>query len=145
MIVHATEQQLADWTGTAAPANAALLLRSASLLVDRALVGAVYVTDDTGIATDADVLQALADATCAQAATWAALGIDPAGGQAGATSGQVVAKTIGTARIEYDRGSATGRSNAGNARADAAVTLTADAVQILANAGLLTTRVWTYG
>ena len=144
MIVHATEAQLATWTGTAAPANAAVLLRSASLLVDRALIGAIYSTDTTGVATDATVLQALADATCAQAATWATLGIDPTGGPAGASSGQVVAKTIGSARIEYDR-SSTGRSTAGSARADAAVTLTDEALQILANAGLLTTRVWTYG
>lgn len=144
MIVHATEAQLATWTGTAAPANAAVLLRSASLLVDRALIGAIYTTDTAGKATDATVLGALADATCAQAATWATLGIDPTAGAAGATAGQVVSKSIGSATITYDRPS-TARSAAGSARADAAVTLTDEAVQILANAGLLTTRVWTYG
>lgn len=144
MIVHATEAQLATWTGTAAPANAAVLLRSASLLVDRALIGAIYSTDTDGVATDATVLEALSDATCTQAATWAALGIDPTAGPAGATAGQVVRKSIGSATVEYDKGT-TSRSAAGTARADAAVTLTDDALQILANAGLLTTRVWTYG
>ena len=144
MIVHATVDQLAGEPWNVTADNAAVLLRSASLLVDRALIGAIYTTDDDGVATDATVLQALQDATCAQAATWAALGIDPTGGAAGATAGQVVRKSIGSATVEYDRGS-TGRSTAGDARADAAVTLTDEAAQILANAGLLTTRVWTYG
>lgn len=144
MIVHATPEQLADWTGTAAPANATALLRSASLLVDRETVTAVYATDTTGRATDDGVLAVLRDATCAQAATWAALGIDPTAGPAGATAAQVISKKIGTASIEYDRNSS-GATLSGAARAEAVTTLTAEAAQILAAAGLLSGAVWVRG
>lgn len=145
MIVHATEAQLAADPWNLTPPKAAALLRSASLLVDRALVGAWYDTDSTGKATNPTVLAALADAVCAQVATWVALDIDPVAGPAGATAKQVLSKTIGSARIEYDRGTSTGQSTTGSARQAAANTLTDDAAQILATAGLLTTRVWTYG
>lgn len=145
MIVHATAEQLAAEPWNLTPTNATALLRSASLLVDRALLAAVYDTDSAGAPTDSGVSQALTEATCAQVATWVALGIDPVAGPAGATAGQVVSKTIGSARIEYDRGTSTGQSATGSARQAAANTLTDDAVQILATAGLLTTRVWTYG
>lgn len=145
MIVHATPAQLATWLGTDAPANAASLLRSASLLVDRALIGAVYATDSTGKATDAAVLTALADATCAQADTWQALRIDPAKGAADDSVKPVTSKSIGSATITYEK-TATGAASAStDARARAAVTLSDNAAQILATAGLLTTRVWTYG
>jgi len=59
--VHATAADWATYIGTTQPAGLTMLLRRASLDVDRALVSAIY--DDT----DADLLAALAEATCEQA------------------------------------------------------------------------------
>jgi len=125
--VYATPEQLAVWTGEAAPANAARLLRSASLLVRRATLTAVYYTDAQGMPTDPDVAAAFRDATCSQADTWATLGIDPAKGAADMLP---VTKSIGTATITYATASVT------TARGTAAVQLTREARLILAEAGL---------
>ncbi len=139
MPVHATVAELVAWTGEAAPANAAQLLRSASLLIDRETVTAVYaVNRDTGRATDTAVLDALRDATSAQAATWAALGVDPVKGAAD-TSGAKVRTSLGSGTIEYDPATVTA------ARAQAATELAPEAAQILAAAGLLSPRVWAHG
>jgi hypothetical protein len=75
-IVHATASDWDTYIGTTRPANLATLLRRASLDVDGELVAAVYRSTDT------DVVAALAEATCEQAA-WrkmqgAAAGIDAA-------------------------------------------------------------------
>lgn len=43
------------------------LLAQASLVVDELVMGAVYVVDDDDMPTDTGVLEALSDATCAQA------------------------------------------------------------------------------
>jgi hypothetical protein len=71
-VAHATDEQLAAYLGTAAPADADRLLDRASELIDSALVTASYAVDSTGAATDAQVLAALADATCAQVEFWLA-------------------------------------------------------------------------
>lgn len=143
MIVHATEAQLAAEPWGVSAGNAGVLLRAASRLVDGALVTAVYAVDADGRATDPKVTQALADATCAQAAAWAALGIDPAKGAAddGGTA-PVASKSIGSASIAYDR---SGAQLAAQARAQAATELAPEAWHILAAAGLLTGRVWVHG
>lgn len=68
MVVHATEAELTAYPVTVpAGASAALLLKRASRDVDRALLCAVYDVED-GVATDADVLAALRDATIEQVA-----------------------------------------------------------------------------
>lgn len=68
VLVYATPQELAAWLGlTDPPAGASLALRDASLVVDGLLVGAVYDVDETGAPTDQEVIDALRDATCAQA------------------------------------------------------------------------------
>jgi hypothetical protein len=61
-IVHATASDWDTYIGTTRPANLAALLRRASLDVDGELVAAVYRSTDT------DVVAALAEATCEQAA-----------------------------------------------------------------------------
>lgn len=77
----ATPADLAAWTGAAAPSNAVQLLRSCTTLVLDATQSAFYPFDAaTGLATETQTLQAMRDATCIQAAAWAALGIDPATG-----------------------------------------------------------------
>ncbi|MDT0432803.1 hypothetical protein [Streptomyces salyersiae] len=64
--VYATPEQLSEWTGEAAPADADRLLTRASEDVEDAARTAIYDTDDTGMPTDPDVIAAFADATCAQ-------------------------------------------------------------------------------
>ena len=139
MLTYATPDDLAEWTGTPAPGNAALLLRSASLLIRRATRLAFYDTTTEGLPTDTVLVTAMRDATCAQVAQWIALGVDPASGPAGA-GGVVQASSIGGASVQY----ATYASQA-EERASSLVTLTSEAAQILADAGLLSGVPIVYG
>ncbi|MGE9695919.1 hypothetical protein [Streptomyces sp. CH6] len=86
--VYATPDQLAAWTGEAAPADAERLLARASEDVDDALLSAIYATDAEGRPTDPAVAAALADATCAQVEYQLATGDDGtgAGGRWGSVS-----------------------------------------------------------
>ena len=136
----AAPADLAAWTGTAAPSNATTLLREASSMVLSATKGAYYAADPaTGRATDPVVGKALQDATCIQAAAWAALGIDPnLGGVATATIAS--AKSIGSAHLSY--------ADAAQAAAakDAALNgLVPAAVRKLSQNNLLASNVWVYG
>lgn len=131
---------LAAWTGSAAPANAVPLLRSATSLVIAASSSSYYAVDTTtGLATDPVVAKALNDATCIQAAAWAALGIDPL------TGGVVVAsvaseKSIGSAHIKL-----ADAAQAAQARAKALTTLVPEAVRKLQENNLMDSNVWLYG
>lgn len=72
LVPYATPEQLADWLDVddeGSPDNAAGLLRSATVLVAEACNLSPYI----GAAGDSP----LADATCAQVASWIALGVDP--------------------------------------------------------------------
>ncbi|MFF8095689.1 hypothetical protein [Streptomyces sp. NPDC016675] len=64
--VYATPEQLTAWTGNPAPADAERQLSRASEDVDDALLTACYRTNEQGMPTDPAIVQALADATCAQ-------------------------------------------------------------------------------
>ncbi|MFJ9558278.1 hypothetical protein ACIRPH_31110 [Nocardiopsis sp. NPDC101807] len=69
MPVYATPQELAAWLEVdEPPAGASQALRDASLAIDGLLIGAVYETDADGRPTEQHVIDALRDATCAQAA-----------------------------------------------------------------------------
>lgn len=143
-IVYATADDYATWTGGAAPGNIASLLRSASIRIYGATSAAYYDADaDTGLPTDAGVIEALKDATCAQAAVWAGLGIDPNLSALDVTAPRR-SKRLGAAGVDYDTSAATS-SAAFQARQSAATDLCEEAVMILQQAGLLTSRVWTYG
>jgi hypothetical protein len=135
----ATAADLAEWTGAPAPVNATQLLRSATSLIMDATSTAYYDVDTlTGLATNALVKQAMNDATCIQAAAWAAIGYDPLTGGV-ITASTAVAKSIGTAHIAYaDAGQAAA------ARADAVVGLVPEAIRILSQNNLLSPRVWVY-
>jgi hypothetical protein len=61
------------------PANADLLLRTASRVVDELLIGRVYDVDSDGLPTDTDVAQALQDATVSIALELEATGVLAAG------------------------------------------------------------------
>ena len=130
MLIYATSAELTTW-GVAPPTNATTLLRSASILVHRATMTAVYDIDDTGMPTDPALVEALSDATCSQVGTWVALSIDPAKGAADPKKA-VVLKRIGSATIQYDPAAA-------QALAAAATWPSQEALLILAQAGLLST------
>lgn len=135
MLVYATSAQLATWTGEAAPANADLLLRSASILVALAAGQNLY-----GAAPSGSTAEALRDATTAQAAAWIALGVTPTSGGA-LTEAPVKRSSIGTGTVERDT------ALLAQARADAVAELVDEARAILAAAGLLLLDlpVWTSG
>ena len=93
----------------------------------------------TGLATDPVVAKILNDATCIQAASWAALGIDPlTGGVAVPTV--VSQKSIGSAHIAFADAVA-----ASLAKTKAVTELVPEAVAKLSQNNLLPTNVWIYG
>jgi hypothetical protein len=127
--IYATEAELADWLGTAAPANAGALLRSASSLIRAETRSARYVTDTDGYPTDTALRTAFREAVCAQAKFWADHKVDPSLGPAGVAPA-AVSKSIGGASITYESG-------ATSAKAEQVAGLAPDAYYILADAGLL--------
>lgn len=133
--VYATQQQYRDWSGdTAATVSDALLAR-ASLIIDDALKGAVYDVDPaTLMPTDANITEALMEATCAQIQWWDEIG-DTTGAGAGA---QFQSASIGSA--SYTKGYSAAGSKAGNSGALAPMAFTT-----LEVAGLLTSTVYTNG
>jgi hypothetical protein len=138
VLVYATPTELTAWPVTPTPPNAAALLRSASILVRRATLTAYYAADAaTGAPTNPAVVAAFRDATCAQAAMWAAAKIDPIGGEAGDRVAS--ARTIGSASVTYGDAAATAK-----ARAVAAAQLCQEARLILADAGLTGGQPWTF-
>lgn len=139
--VYATEDDYTAYIGGTAPANIEALLRSVSNLVHDAIAGAYYLTDpDTGVASDTDVVEALRDATCVQAAAWVTLKIDPLAGGVVTTAGTVASKSLDGGSVSY-----AGAQLAAQARATAVDQLVPEAVRILRAQNLLATRVWSYG
>ena len=139
MLIYATTAELTAWLGTAAPANATTLLRSASILVHRATMTAIYdVNVATSLPVDAALVAAFSDATCSQVGTWIALALDPAKGAAGAAK-VVSAKSIGSGSITY------AVTAAAAAMANAATDLSQEAWLILAQAGLASGSPWELG
>ncbi|CAM5608572.1 hypothetical protein GCM10010329_17320 [Streptomyces spiroverticillatus] len=76
---YATPEQLAAWTGAPAPPSAERLLARAGEDLDSALLTAIYRVDADGDPTDPKIVQALADAVCAQVEHWIATGDDGSG------------------------------------------------------------------
>lgn len=139
MLVYATVDDLDDWI-TPIPTNADALLRSASLRVREATKTARYTVDGTGLATDATVLQAFKDATCAHAAALATAKVDPAGGGVLTKASTAAAKSVGSASVSY-----ADAASAAAAKASLHTSLCPDAVTILQQAGLLSGEVWVIG
>ena len=130
---------LTAWAGVS-PANATVLLRSATSLVLDATKGAYYAVDTlTGLATDPVVAKVLNDTTCIQAAAWDAIKYNPLTGGV-VTAAVVEEKAIGSARLKYaDAGLAAA------SRAQAVAALVPDALRKLAQNNLLPSNVWIYG
>lgn len=122
---YATTSDLSGWLpdGTAMPDNATALLRSATIRMANACNRSPY---DTPTSTDAGPL---ADATCAQAASWVALSMNPAA--QGLDIAPVKQSKIFTGDVTYDT---TGQAEA---RQTAAADLCPEACEILRAAGLL--------
>lgn len=136
----ATSADYTAWTGGTAPANITNLLRSATKLVQEATAVAYYDVDPlTGLATDAQTKQALNDATCIQAAAWAALGYDPLTGGV-LVSGVESGTKIGTASITFADGAL-----AAAAKSDAITGLVPEARRVLAQNNLLVPQAWAFG
>lgn len=135
VLVYASTTDLTSWTQLPAPANAAALLRSASLLVRSSTMSAIYTTDDSGAPTDTKVLQAFKDATCAQASYWAAAGIDPSSGGI-STAAPVRSKRLGSGGIDYDTSAATSAATLQTKMA-AAATLCGEARLLLQQAAVV--------
>lgn len=137
---YAQPSDLAAYTGAAAPANATMLLRSATNLVLDATNQAYYAVDlTTGLPTDAQILAALQKATVIQAAAWAAINYDPLTG--GVHTPSVIQSTkAGSASDTFADG-----NMAAQARADAIKGLVPEAERVLRYNNLLIPNAWAFG
>ncbi|WP_326728843.1 hypothetical protein [Streptomyces phaeochromogenes] len=126
--IYATPEQLTAWTGRPAPADAARLLARASEDIDDALLTAIYATNSAGMPTDPDVVDALADAVCAQIEYQQATGDDGTG-----ATGRWDSVSIGPVALS-------GRKQAPGAAGD--VDLAPRAHRALTRAGLLPGVTW---
>lgn len=133
-LIYATSDDYEALFGTP-PANIDRLLRSASLLIARNIVTAVYDADSDGLPTDSDTVAALVEATCTQANAWAAAGVDPTSG-AVATDRVIASKSLDGGSVTYDTG-LSGSVTLFQAKQAMASQLCPDAAQILAAAGLV--------
>jgi hypothetical protein len=123
VILYATTDDLATWSPSLdQPANANEVLRSACLLIAKALNEDVY-----NPSTISDPHRR--DASCAQATAWILSSLDPTAGVGGIT-GKAKQKTVGGASIVYDIPTA-------QTREDALALLCPDAMNILYSAALL--------
>jgi hypothetical protein len=121
VVVYATAADYAAYTGQDAPAGIGAVLARASERIDELLVGAVYDVDPvTELPTDPKEREAIARATCAQAAWSLAVG-DPYGVAA-------AFKSVSIGSVKLDRA---GGGEGGSARH------APDAASILRTAGLL--------
>ncbi|NKV28218.1 hypothetical protein GS921_00280 [Rhodococcus hoagii] len=134
MLVFATEDQLSSWTGAPSPLNASILLREASILVRDACKADVFDVLPNGLPEDDDKREALQDATCAQAAVWAATDVNPTAG-AGGLAREVVSSGIDGASVAYNTASTDA------AKAASIGTLCPSAYTILRSAGLASSAV----
>lgn len=100
MLVYAEAHDLADHM-LEVPDDAEALIRFASVLVRRATRFDVYEVTPAGLPDDPWVIDAFRDATCVQAAMWAANGVNPAAGSAGVEGG-VDSSTIAGGTVKFN-------------------------------------------
>ncbi|MEV4036373.1 hypothetical protein [Streptomyces umbrinus] len=126
--IYATPEQLTAWTGRPAPTDADRLLARASEDIDDALLTAIYATNSAGMPTDPEVVDALADAVCAQIEYQQATGDDGTG-----ATGRWDSVSIGPVALS-------GRKDAPGAAGG--VDLAPRAHRALTRAGLLPGVIW---
>lgn len=100
-LIYATSDDLATWTTAPAPADAAVLLREASILIADACLADIYDTDTTGMPTDPQLRDAMRDATCAQVHAWIEAGLKPVAGPGGQEP-RLTVSGIDGANVSYD-------------------------------------------
>lgn len=134
--VYATEQQLTAWLPTDAtlPADPDAALRAASERVDDMLLTAYYAVDEDGMPTDAAVVTALMEATCAQAAYAMDIG-DPYGTGEQRRYSDI---KVGTVAVKRKANGDGGPGGDGDGRSSAR------AWRILQRAGLIPDGPWTW-
>lgn len=126
MLVYATAADLQVWTPDPVPDDAPQLLRSATLVIARAVNENPYAD---GVTTS----DPKRDATCAQVKAWLASGVRP--GTAGLHTDPVLkGETMGGTHFEYDTATTAGTAQMRQAIAD---TLCPEAEAILLAAGVL--------
>jgi len=131
--VYATTVDLANYLHGPPPADAQRKLARASRRIDSLIRTAVYDADSvTGMPTDAKILAAVRDATCALVEWWGETG-DETGAAAQMQSVSIGSVSLG--RGYTGAGSATGTDQ----------TLSAEAIDHLRSAGLLSTDVYSAG
>lgn len=135
--IYAVAADLAAYTGEPAPTNADVLLRRASSLVTQAIRATLYESDDSGVPTDVDRLATVKEATCAQAAAWAANNVNPLAGRAGVTA-SIAAKSGGGVSVQYASYADDAKARSDLASGDV---LVAEALRVLDAGGMLSTRV----
>jgi hypothetical protein len=136
----AAPEDLTAWTGTDAPSNATVLLRSATSLVLEATRQAYYDVDPlTGLATDTQIGGALQNATVIQAAAWAALDYDPLTGGVVTAGVESSTKMLSSTIVLADA------SKAAQSRADAVTGLVPEALRVLELNNLLIPNPWAFG
>jgi hypothetical protein len=131
---------LATYTGAAAPANATILLRSATSLVLDATNQSYYSADPTtGLATDAQIAAAMKTATIIQAAAWAATGYDPL------TGGIVTTQVVKSSRAGAASDTFADAAQAAQSRVEAMKHLVPEAERVLRLNNLLLPFPWVFG
>jgi hypothetical protein len=136
----ATPADYTTWTTLTPPANITPILRSCTSLVLNATEGAYYATDPlTGLAIEVQMLNAMRDATCIQAAAWVALGIDPLTGGV-VVSSVKTSKKLATASVTY-----ADSAEAAAARSAAYENLVPEALRKLQQTNLVGSGPWTFG
>lgn len=131
MLLYADVADLAGWVDEV-PDDVETYIRLASGKVRTATRSARYDVGPNGLPSDPDVIEAMRDATCAQAALWISAKINPAEAGISDDGGTVAAKSMGGRSVTY---SATSQSVA-QARSLAATELCQEARDILTAAGL---------
>ena len=101
MLILATTDELTTWMEAPAPDNATVLLREASGLVSDACKCDIYDTQSNGKPSDPDLVEAMMEATCAQAEAWASAEMDPTKGPGGQAP-RLTTSAIDGASLSYD-------------------------------------------
>lgn len=135
MLVFADVADFETWSGVPAPDNVDRLLRSASIMVREAVKTARFDTTPAGLPSDPDIMEALRDATCAQAVVWDESGIVP--GRVDTTPALSSTGLDGSS-MGFDT------ATAAQVKAQASTTLCAESATILDNAGLIGGHPWTW-
>lgn len=141
--IYATLDDYRDWVGDQTAEMSAVLFVRASRVVDEVLIGAVYDVDSSELPTDPVVLEALKDATCAQAQWFDETGDTTASG-AGGELGHITSASIGSA--SYSMKNAGGGTDAGATQTTpSGIPIAPGVVSTLRIAGLKPSGVLTYG